>query len=159
MIRAASYVCIPLIFHLFPLHPSSPSPSNKQSTDKTSIISLPDYDNPSSYTHDLTTSSDPSDPSFPLLLAPYRKYSPCELRLEHPHDNSQSVTSVALFISQNTNASTPGVTWSVDNQAPKVAVDAGVATAETGSARMHRSGVDGGMWAFVGAVAAATVLL
>lgn len=40
--------------------------------------------------------------------------------------------SIAIFISQYTNASTQGVTWSLDHAAPKVAVDAGVATAETG---------------------------
>ena len=124
------------------------------------LFQLPDSDNPSSYTHDLTTSSGPSDPSFPLLLAPYQKYSPCQLRLADPHDSSQSVTSVALFISQNTNASTPGVTWSADDQAPKVAVDAGVATAETGNAGMGRNVVVGMMWAVVGAVVAgASVLL
>lgn len=70
-----------------------------------------------------------------------------------------SVTSVGIFISEQTNSSTVGVTWSVDNAAPKVAVDAGVATTTSGSARMNHKGVVGGMWAFAGAVAAAMVML
>lgn len=52
-----------------------------------------------------------------------------------------------------------GVTWSVDHVAPKVEVDAGVATAQSGNAGMDYKGVVGGMWTFVGAVVAATVLL
>ena len=69
------------------------------------------------------------------------------------------MTSVALFISQQTNGSTAGVTWSVDHQAPKVEVDAGVATVESRSARMDHAGAVGSIWAVVGAVAVAVVFL
>lgn len=51
-----------------------------------------------------------------------------------------------------------GVDWSADDPAPKVAVDAGVAIAKSGSARVDHKGMGMGMWAFVGAAAAATVL-
>lgn len=71
-----------------------------------------------------------------------------------------SVTSVAIFISQETNASTMGVTWSTDDPAPKVAVDAGVGTVNSRGARMNdHKIVAGGLWTVVGAVAAAMVLL
>lgn len=117
--------------------------------------------NPPSHTHNLTKS--PS-PTYPLPLSPYRQYSPCELRLLDPDqtnvtEGSDSVTSIAFFISQDTNASTPGVTWSVSDEAPKVAVDAGVATAASGSAGKDHIGAVGGMWAVVGAVVAAVVLM
>lgn len=69
------------------------------------------------------------------------------------------MTSIAIFISQYTNASTQGVTWSLDHAAPKVAVDAGVATAETGSAGMGHNGMVGGVWAVVGAMVVMTMLL
>lgn len=69
------------------------------------------------------------------------------------------VMSVAIFISQNTNASTQGVTWSMDDPAPRVAVDAGVSTVNSGCAGMNDRGVVGVMWTFVGGVAAAMVLL
>ena len=62
------------------------------------------------------------------------------------------MASVAIFISQETNASTHGVTWSVDNAAPQVAVDAGVATATSGSAGMDHRGVRGVMWMWVGLI-------
>ncbi|KAF6230146.1 hypothetical protein HO133_004485 [Letharia lupina] len=119
------------------------------------------YQSRPSYTHNITSS--PS-PEYPLPLARYRQYSPCELRLLDPHqtsftNGSESATSVAFFISEDTNASTAGVTWSEDNAAPKVAVDAGVATAASGSAGVYHKGVMALMWAFVGALAAATVLL
>ena len=68
------------------------------------------------------------------------------------------MTSIAIFISQYTNASTQGVTWSLDHVAPKVAVDAGVATAETGSAGKVHNGAVGGVWAVVGAMVVATML-
>ena len=68
------------------------------------------------------------------------------------------VTSVAIFISQNTNASTAGVTWSADDPAPKVAVDAGVSTVNNGCAGMNDYGAVRVMWTFVGAVVAAMVL-
>ena len=71
-----------------------------------------------------------------------------------------SVTSVAIFISQDTNASTLGVTWSMDDPAPKVAVDAGVGTVTSRGARINdHTTVAGGLWTVVGAVAAAMVLL
>ena len=117
--------------------------------------SMPDYQHSPSYSHNLFTSPSPSLALYPLLLAPYRKYSPCQLQLMDPQ-GSESVSSVAVFISQLTNASTVGVTWSLDDPAPKVEVDAGVATATSGG--MDHKWV-GGMWAFVGAMAAATVLL
>ena len=69
------------------------------------------------------------------------------------------MTSIAIFISQYTNASTQGVTWSLDHAAPKVAVDAGVATAETGSAGMGHNSMVGGIWAVVGAMVVMTMLL
>ena len=69
------------------------------------------------------------------------------------------MTSIAVFISQYTNASAQGVTWSLDHAAPKVAVDAGVATAETGSARKGHNGVVGGGWAVVGAMGVVAMLL
>ena len=68
------------------------------------------------------------------------------------------VTSVAIFISQDTNASTAGVTWSADDPAPKVAVDAGVSTVNSGCAGMNDYGAVGVMWTFVGGVVAAMVL-
>ena len=126
--------------------------------DKHRIPSLPDYQNPSSYTHDVSTSSNPSD-SYHLALAPYRQYSPCQLRLEDPHQSSEAVTSVAIFISDKTNATTMGVEWNADNPAPKVTVDEGVAIAKTGSARSGHMGMKGLMWGLAGAVAAAVVLL
>lgn len=69
------------------------------------------------------------------------------------------VTGVAIFISQDTNASTAGVTWSADNPAPKVAVDAGVATTNSGCAGMNDNGAVGLMWTLVGVLATMTVLL
>ena len=79
--------------------------------------------------------------------------------LDPDSPDSESVTSVGIFISQYTNASTQGVTWSLDNAAPKVAVDAGVATAETGGAEMGHNGAVGGVWAVAGAMVAVTMLL
>ena len=76
-----------------------------------------------------------------------------------PHQSGETVTSVAIFISDKTNSSTMGVEWSADDPAPKVAVDAGVATAKTNNAKMDHRGVMGGMWVLAGAVAAATMLL
>ena len=105
------------------------------------------------------TSPTPSDPSYTLELAPYKQYSPCQLRLQDPHQSSEVVTSVAVFISDKTNASTEGVEWSADDPAPKVAVDAGVAIAKSESARIDHRDMEGVMWAFVGAMAAAMVLL
>lgn len=115
------------------------------------------YEVPTSYTHTLVTPSSSSLASFPVPLSPYRKYSPCQLKLQDP-EGSESVTGVAIFISQQTNASTQGVTWDVDNPAPKVAVDAGVATTQTGRAGMKHKAVGGGIWILVGALAAAMML-
>ena len=121
---------------------------------------MTDYQNPSSFTHDLTTSTTPSEDLYPLALAPYKQYSPCQLRLEDPHSSGEAVTSVAIFISDKTNASTLGVTWDADDPAPKVAVDAGVAIAKTGSApSKDLKGMMMGMWALLGTVSAVTVLL
>ena len=120
---------------------------------------LPDYQHLPTYSHNISTSSTPSNADFPLPLSTYRKYSPCELQLLDPDSQgSESVTSIAIFISQYTNASTQGVTWSLDHAAPKVAVDAGVATAETGSAAKGHNGAAGAVWAVVGAMVVATVL-
>lgn len=69
------------------------------------------------------------------------------------------VMSVAIFISQDTNASTAGVTWSADDPAPKVAVDTGVSTATSGCAGMNDYGAVGAMWTLIGGVVAAMVLL
>ncbi len=52
-----------------------------------------------------------------------------------------------------------GVDWSADDPAPKVAVDAGVAIAKSGSARIDHNGIEKGMWAFVGAATAAATVL
>ncbi len=155
MIQAASFVCTLFRLSLFTLD-HHPSPFSAKLT---SNPSLPDYENPSSYTHDLITSPSPSLDLYPFALAPYKQYSPCQLRLQDPHDDSETVTSVGIFISDKTNASTPGVTWDADDPAPKVAVDAGVAIAKSGSARTDHEGMVGGMWALIGAVAAVTVLL
>ena len=85
------------------------------------------------------------------------------MRLEDPDASSSTgdgdmATSVAIFISQNTNASAEGVTWSADDPAPKVAVDAGVSTVNSGCAGMNNDGVVGVMWMFVGGVAAMVLL-
>ena len=121
---------------------------------------LPDYQHLPTYSHNISTSSTPSDADFPLPLTKYRKYSPCELQLLDPvSQGSESVTSIAIFISQYTNSSTQGVTWSLNHFAPKVAVDAGVATAETGSANKGHNGAVGGVWGVVGAMVVATMLL
>lgn len=71
------------------------------------------------------------------------------------------MTSVAIFISQATNASTQGVTWSADDPAPKVAVDAGVGTVKSRGAKAmdQNAAVGGVMWVFAGAVAGGMVLL
>lgn len=112
------------------------------------------------YSHNISTSSTASDADFPLPLSNYQKYSPCELQLLDPDtQGSESVTSIAIFISQYTNSSTQGVTWSLEHAAPKVAVDAGVATAETGSAGKGHNGAIGGGWAAVGAMVVAAMLL
>lgn len=63
-----------------------------------------------------------------------------------------------MFISQNTNASTEGMTWGADDPAPKVAVDAGVSTVNSGCAGMIDNGAAGLMWTFVGGVAAMVLL-
>ena len=68
------------------------------------------------------------------------------------------MASVAIFISQETNASTHGVTWSVDKAAPQVAVDAGVATATSGSAGIYHRGARGVMWMWVGLIGVAMAL-
>ena len=130
----------------------------KYLADKHQMPSLLDYQNPSSYTHDVSTSSDPSD-SYHLALAPYRQYSPCQLRLEDPHQSSEAVTSVAIFISDKTNATTMGVEWNADDPAPKVTVDEGVAIAKTGSASSGHVSMRILMWGLAEAVAAAMVLL
>ena len=51
------------------------------------------------------------------------------------------------------------MTWSLEHAAPKVAVDAGVATAETGSARKGHNGAIGGTWAVIGVMMMVTMLL
>ena len=157
---SSSYICV----YFSPSTPHSPPPSSsiipQLSNWLTNIETLPfpDYQHPSSYTHDLSTSSDPSD-SYTLALAPYKEYSPCQLRLEDPHQSSEAVTSVAIFISDKTNATTMGVEWNANNPAPKVTVDEGVAIAKTGGARISHRGKEGLMWGLAGAVAAAVVLL
>lgn len=67
--------------------------------------------------------------------------------------------SVAIFISQQTNASTEGMTWNADDPAPRVAVDAGVSTVNSGCVGMNDNGVVGVIWTFVGGVVVAMVLL
>ena len=52
-----------------------------------------------------------------------------------------------------------GVEWDPDNPAPKVAVDAGVAIAKSASGRIGHKGLEGAMWVFGGAMAAAMVVL
>lgn len=159
MIRVASSVCTLFTLLLFPLYYRPLSFLDKPLADARQILLLLDYQNPSSYTHDVTTSPTPSLPSYSLALAPYKQYSPCELRLKDPNEDTETVTSVAIFISDKTNASTAGVEWSADNPAPKVAVDAGVATATSDSAGTDHKRIERIVWAFVGAVAAVTVLL
>ncbi|CAF9917908.1 hypothetical protein IMSHALPRED_003780 [Imshaugia aleurites] len=119
---------------------------------------------PPSFTHDLITSPGASSPFFDLALAAYRRYSPCQLRLLGPSqtnstEDSDSVVSIAIFISEQTNASTPGVTWSVESPAPAAAVDAGVATVQSGSSGMNYKIITGLVWTLVGVVAGAMVLV
>ena len=162
-IRVASSVSNAFIMRVFPIHHSIIHPqhrfqlSTERSNEQLLNSSLSDYEVPTSYSHTLVTPSSPSVASFPVPLSPYRKYSPCQLKLQDPED-SESVTGVAIFISQQTNASTQGVTWDVDNPAPKVAVDAGVATTQTSRAGMNHRGVGGGVWTLLGAAAMAMML-
>ncbi len=147
----------PFLFSL----PTKP-PIHKQTNKPPTPLLPPDYQNPPSFNHTLFTSSTPSDPSYDLALGPYRKYSPCQLLLQDPSGSSgESVTSVAIFISQATNASTEGVTWSADDPAPKVAVDAGVGTVNSRGARAmdRKAAVGGVMWVLAGAVAGGVVFL